>query len=353
MFADVYRGKRVLVTGHTGFKGSWLCLWLKMLGAEVTGYSLDVPTDPAHFDLLSLDMDDRRGDILDFESVRGVVREVRPHAVFHMAAQPLVRLSYREPLPTLAVNVMGTAHLLEACRGVDPIAAIINVTSDKCYENVGKATGYVETDAMGGHDPYSASKGCAELVAASYRRAFADLPPMASVRAGNVIGGGDWAADRLIPDMARAVAAGEEVVIRRPDAVRPWQYVLEPLSGYLLLGQKLLQGDQTVTGGWNFGPDPECVLTVGDVLLRLHPLMGLRYRIDQAQADLHEATLLTLDSTKAHKVLDWRPVWSAEAMLEKTAQWYGAFIHDKKLLSTQQLQAFAADARAKGMAWAS
>lgn len=354
MFNNAYKGRRVLVTGHTGFKGSWLCLWLKELGAHVTGYSLEAPvSEPNHYSLLGLDgVDDRRGDIRDYADLKRVVDEVRPEVVFHMAAQPLVRLSYAVPLATLHTNVMGTANVLQACRGVAGLMGVVNVTSDKCYENTGKSSGYVETDPMGGHDPYSASKGCAELVAASFARAFGDLAPLASVRAGNVVGGGDWAIDRLIPDAVRAMADGAVLDIRRPDAVRPWQHVLEPLSGYLLVGQQMLEG-KDVEGGWNFGPNPESVLTVQHVLDALKQHMDFDYSAPAQVEGVHEATLLTLNSGKAAEKLNWQPVWDADTMLRHTAQWYDAFVKRGEVLSVVQLKAYVADAAAKGQAWAS
>ncbi len=354
VFNNVYKGKRVLVTGHTGFKGSWLCLWLKDLGAHVTGYSLETPvSEPNHYALLDTSgIDDRRGDIRDYAGLKRVIDEVRPEIVFHMAAQPLVRLSYAVPLETLHTNVMGTANVLQACRGVEGLRGIVNITSDKCYENTGKAAGYVETDPMGGHDPYSMSKGCAELVAASFAKSFEDLAPLASVRAGNVVGGGDWAADRLIPDAVRAMVDGRDLVIRRPDAVRPWQHVLEPLSGYLLIGQKLMEGADVV-GGWNFGPNPESVLTVGEVLDVLKKNMPFDYSRPERIEGVHEAALLTLDSTKALEKLEWTPVWDAPTMLRHTAQWYDAFVQRGEVMSLDQLKEYVADAAAKGQAWAS
>ncbi|RYG62346.1 MAG: CDP-glucose 4,6-dehydratase [Alphaproteobacteria bacterium] len=354
MFKDIYKGRRVLVTGHTGFKGSWLCMWLQQLGAEVTGYSLEgAVTEPNHYRLLDMSgMDDRRGDIRDYATLKRVVDEVKPELVFHMAAQPLVRLSYQQPLDTFATNVMGAANVLQACRSVEGLMGVVNITSDKCYENTGKHGGYVETDPMGGHDPYSASKGCAELVAASFARAYSDLAPVASVRAGNVVGGGDWAADRLIPDAVRAKTEGRELDIRRPDAVRPWQHVLEPLSGYLLVGQRLLEGAD-VAGGWNFGPDHTSVLTVEDVLDTLKTHMAFDYSKPEDAAGMHEATLLTLDSTKAKQQLDWKPVWDAATMLKHTAEWYESFLSTGEIISTRQLHAYVADAAAEGQAWAS
>ncbi|RYG60996.1 MAG: CDP-glucose 4,6-dehydratase [Alphaproteobacteria bacterium] len=354
MFKDIYRRRRVLVTGHAGFKGSWLCMWLQQLGAEVTGYSLEgTVTEPNHYGLLDMSgIDDRRGDIRDYAALKRVVDEVKPELVFHMAAQPLVGLSYLQPLDTFATNVMGAANILQACRGVESLKGVVNITSDKCYENTGKDGGYVETDAMGGHDPYSASKGCAELVAASFARAFDDLAPVASVRAGNVIGGGDWARDRLIPDVVKAKTESRELVIRRPGAVRPWQHVLEPLSGYLLVGQRMLEG-AAVAGGWNFGPNPESVLTVQTVLEKLKLDMDFAYRAPEVEDGYHEAAVLTLNSDKATEKLGWEPIWDAETMLRKTGQWYEAFVQRGEVTSLQQLETYVADAAVKGQPWAS
>ena len=256
-FGNVYRGRRVLVTGHTGFKGSWLALWLTELGADVTGCSLAPPTSPNHWDLLGLQIADHRLDVRDASAIARVVSQVRPEVVFHLAAQSLVRRSYREPLETWSTNVMGTANVLDACRQTAGVRAVVVVTSDKCYENQGWKRGYREDDRLGGHDPYSASKAATEMVAASYRGAFfgsKSTPLLATGRAGNVIGGGDWSEDRLLPDVVRAIAEGSTLEIRSPQATRPWQHVLEPLSAYLLLGQKLLEGRGECEGGWNFGP---------------------------------------------------------------------------------------------------
>ena len=254
MFNDIYRGKRVLVTGHSGFKGSWLTMWLGRLGAELCGVSLPPETEPNHFRLLNPPGRSEWCDIRDAEKLGSVLREFRPEIIFHLAAQPLVRLSYRKPVDTLAVNVGGTVNLLEAARNVPELRAVVVVTSDKCYRNSEKAEGYRENDPLGGYDPYSASKGCQELVAASYRDSFlrAAGVGLATARAGNVIGGGDWAADRLVPDLVRAAAAGAVEPLRSPSAVRPWQHVLEPLGGYLLLGQRLLEGDAAAASAWNF-----------------------------------------------------------------------------------------------------
>jgi len=282
MFNNIYKNKKVLITGHTGFKGSWLALWLKELGAEVIGYALKPPTTPSHYELLTQQPTDNlniisiEGDIRNYIKLNEIFQSYKPEIVFHLAAQPLVRYSYINPVETFETNVMGTINVFEACRNCESVRAIVNITSDKCYENKEWVWGYRESDPMGGYDPYSASKGCAELVTSAYRNSFftpsyplTDSPPrvlLASARAGNVIGGGDWADDRLIPDIMRATAKNESVIIRNPKATRPWQHVLEPLSGYLLLGQKLLEGRKEFAGGWNFGPDDESNITVENLI---------------------------------------------------------------------------------------
>ena len=355
LFADAYRGTRVLVTGHTGFKGSWLTLWLQELGAEVTGASLPPETDPSHWELLKLRADDRRVDIRDFAALAKVLEENRPEIVFHLAAQPLVRRSYRDPLETWSTNVMGTANLLEASRRTEGVRAVVVITTDKCYENLEWPWGYRESDRLGGHDPYSASKAGAELVAASFRTAFFDAaagPLLATARAGNVIGGGDWSEDRLIPDLVRATCTNQPLEVRSPRATRPWQHVLECLSGYLLLGQKLLEGEKDFAGAWNFGPDPEGNRTVAEVLDKLAQHLGdLRWQVTRA-VQPHEATLLYLDTAKARSVLRWRPVWDLDHTLAATAAWYRAWCEEQKVVSRQQLEDYVAAAAQGGIEWA-
>lgn len=355
MFGDCYRGRRVLLTGHTGFKGSWLALWLQTLGAQVAGLALDPGTAPSHWDLLRLDIADQRGDIRDATVVSGTLQAAQPEIVFHLAAQPLVRRSYRDPLETWSTNVMGTANVLEACRRQSSVRAIIVVTTDKCYENKEWDWGYRESDRLGGHDPYSASKAAAELVVASYRKAFFDVPSaplLASARAGNVIGGGDWSEDRLIPDLVRAVSCGQALAIRSPQATRPWQHVLESLSGYLSLGQGLLAGDSALAQAWNFGPEAEGNQTVAQVLSRLQTGWPALTWYARTQAQPHEATLLQLDSTLARKRLGWQPVWSLDKGLAATADWYRAQHERGELLSQTQLQAYTQAAARAGLDWA-
>ncbi len=350
-FADVYRGRRVLLTGHTGFKGSWLALWLRELGAQVTGVALAPETSPSHWDLLNLPIDDRRLDIRNFSGLAEVVREKQPELIFHLAAQPLVRRSYREPLETWSTNVMGTANVLEASRTAESVQAIVVITTDKCYENFEWPWGYRENDRLGGHDPYSASKAATELVAASYRKAFfhaGGRPLLATARAGNVIGGGDWSEDRLIPDLVCAIASGQTLEVRSPGSTRPWQHVLECLSGYLLLGQRLLQGDQAFAEAWNFGPEPEGNRTVAEVLDTLGQLLeDVRWQVTH-RAQPHEATLLFLDSAKARSILQWKPVWDLDTTVMATATWYRAWLREQRVVSAQQLADYvAAAARAK------
>ena len=354
LFGDRYRGRRVLLTGHTGFKGSWLALWLSELGAKVTGVALAPDTSPCHWDLINLDIAEQRLDIRDQIALARIVEDTQPEIVFHLAAQPLVRRSYREPLATWSTNVMGTANLLDACRHTASVRAIVVVTSDMCYENQEWSRGYRETDRLGGHDPYSASKAAAELVAGSYRDAFfhkPDAPLLATARAGNVIGGGDWAEDRLIPDLVRAIAAKTQLEIRSPQATRPWQHVLESLSGYLLLGQKLLERQHGYAAGGNFGPGPEANCSVAEVLKRLAAHWPeLAWQTSNAPQP-HEANLLYLDSAKAHAQLGWRPVWSLDDALTATADWYHAYLVEGRVESRAQLAAFIAKARAVRLEW--
>lgn len=342
-FGEPYRNRRVLVTGHTGFKGSWLALWLQTLGAEVAGIALPPETRPNHWELLKLGITDHAQDIRDAGRIKNLVRSIRPEIVFHLAAQPLVRRSYRAPLSTWETNVMGTANLLDACRDIPDLKAIVVVTSDKCYENREWIWGYRENDRLGGHDPYSASKAATELVAASYRKSFfqgPQAPLLATARAGNVIGGGDWSEDRLIPDLVRAVKAGSSLEIRSPQATRPWQHVLESLSGYLLLGERLMEGRKEFAEAWNFGPAPQGNRRVSEVLGLLEARWpSLRWHTTP-EPQPHEASLLQLDSTKAHQLLDWSPRWDLEKALTMTASWYRKYLEMEEVLSRQQLAAY-------------
>lgn len=326
---DFWAGKRVLVTGHTGFKGSWLTLWLNSLGAEVTGYALEPAAEPSLWRLLGLEGEiaGHRADVRNLPELTRIFGETHPDIVFHLAAQSLVRPSYEDPVGTYATNVMGTVHLLEAVRQTPGVRAVVNVTSDKCYENREWIWGYRENDPMGGRDPYSSSKGCAELVAAAYRSSFferdADKIALASARAGNVIGGGDWAADRLVPDFVRATLGGSPVRIRNPGAIRPWQHVLEPLYGYLLLAERLWTDGPAHTGGWNFGPAEEDAAAVGAVISSLVSLWGAPAGwATDAGPHPHEARFLKLDSSKARSLLRWKPRLGLQTALAWTVEWY-------------------------------
>ncbi|MDA3834673.1 MAG: CDP-glucose 4,6-dehydratase [Spirochaetales bacterium] len=326
-----WRGKRVFITGHTGFKGSWLCLWLNSLGANVSGYALAPPTDPSLYDLAKVDglVDSTIGDVRDAESLQLALLSADPQIIIHMAAQPLVRESYRTPVETYAVNVMGTVHLLDAIRKCSSVKAVVNVTTDKCYENREWHWGYRENEAMGGYDPYSSSKGCSELVTAAYRKSFFNPEEyanhgvaIASARAGNVIGGGDWAEDRLICDCVRALLQGEQIQIRNPNAIRPWQHVLGPLSGYLLLAQKLYEEGVSFAQSWNFGPNDSDAKPVEWIVQRLCADWGegASFKVDQGEHP-HEAGWLKLDCSKAKVELGWQPRWSLDIAIEKIVEW--------------------------------
>ncbi len=335
MGSEIYKGRKVLITGHTGFKGTWLTLWLKILGAEVIGYSLEPPTNPSIFESCGLQdhLDHIQGDIRDHEHILSVFQTCQPEFVFHLAAQSLVRLSYKKPRQTYDTNVMGTINVLEAARATESVRVIINVTSDKCYENREWVWGYRENDPMGGHDPYSSSKGCAELVTSAYIKSF--FPPekygkdhqvaLASARAGNVIGGGDWGTDRLVPDCIRALNQNKEIVIRYPEAIRPWQHVLEPLYGYLLLGTKLWENGPEYSTAWNFGPADIEAKTVKDVVEKICKLWGNGRYVTDKQSHPHEAHWLRLDCSRAKIKLGWKPKFSVESSLEKTIEWYKIF----------------------------
>ena len=335
MFGGFYRGSNVLVTGHTGFKGSWLCLWLYLMGARVTGYALDPATDQDNFVLCGLRhrMVDIRGDIRDEARLKQVFDLYEPEIVFHLAAQPIVRRSYEIPEETFETNVLGTVRVLENIRLSHTVKTGIIVTSDKCYENREQIWGYREGDMLGGYDPYSASKGCAELVTASYRNSFFNARSgkysgkyISSVRAGNVIGGGDWSQDRLIPDCIRALQSHRPIEIRNPESVRPWQHVLEPLYGYLLLAYKMTEQGTRYTGSWNFGPDFESTVPVGRVADMLVSLWGGGEWEDCSEhTALHEASLLSLDCTKAKVFLGWKPRMDLRQALEYTVEWYRTF----------------------------
>lgn len=352
MNAAFWRDKKVFMTGHTGFKGSWLSLWLQQMGAQVTGYALQPPTDPSLFDVANVaqGMTSIIGDIRDAEALSKAMLEATADIVIHMAAQPLVRYSYLNPVETYSTNVMGTVHVLEAVHQTPSVRAVVNVTSDKCYDNREWVWGYRENEPMGGFDPYSSSKGCAELVASAYRNSFFNPAKysehrvaLASVRAGNVIGGGDWAADRLIPDILRAISSGQPVVIRSPHAIRPWQHVLEPLSGYLLLAQKLYEDGVAYAEGWNFGPNDEDAKPVQWIVERLTQQYGegASWQLDGGDHP-HEAHYLKLDCSKAKMRLRWQPRWHLEHTLEMIVSWQRAWLakQDMRNFTLRQIEQY-------------
>jgi CDP-glucose 4,6-dehydratase len=347
--ADFWRDRRVLVTGHTGFKGAWLALWLQALGARVTGFAKDVPTRPSLYELARVGegMDSLDGDIRDYEQIAAALARAAPEIVIHMAAQSLVRRSFAQPRETYETNVIGTVNLLDAVRvNGQGVRAVVNVTSDKCYENREWEWGYREEEPMGGHDPYSSSKGAAELVTAAYRRSFfaqPHRPRVASARAGNVIGGGDWGEDRLLPDVMRAALAGEAVRVRNPNSIRPWQHVLNPLSGYLVLAQALWDSPRHATG-WNFGPPEQDARPVGWVVQRVSALWPgeVRSTLDDGSHP-HEARYLKLDSSRARQRLGWAPVLGLEQGIEQTVRWYLASREgeDMRRVTLEQIESVA------------
>lgn len=344
--ADFWRGKRVFLTGHTGFKGSWLSLWLESLGSELTGFSLAPPTTPNLFEVANVarGMTSYISDIRDLSSLQKAMQEAKPEIVIHMAAQPLVRKSYLDPVETYATNVMGTVNLLESVRQTPSVKAVVVVTTDKCYENKEWPWGYRETEPMGGYDPYSSSKGCAELITAAYRRSFFQKHDIgvASARAGNVIGGGDWAEDRLVPDILKAFEENRAVSIRNPQSTRPWQHVLEPLSGYLTLAEHLYEQGQAFSEGWNFGPNDDDARPVQWIVEQLASNWGngASWQLDMGQHP-HEANYLKLDTSKAKVRLGWRPSWNLQTALQNITLWHRAWLGQedmKKVCLSQILQ---------------
>lgn len=338
MNSDCYNGKKVLVTGHSGFKGSWLTLWLKALGADVIGYSLPPDTEPALYNVVDLNSQciSYFGDIRDTELLSLIFTKHQPDIVFHLAAQPLVRASYFEPVATYETNVIGTLNVLETARKCNSVKAFVNITTDKCYENNETNYAYKEDDKMGGYDMYSSSKACSEILTASYRNSFLkenNSFKLASARAGNVIGGGDWAQDRLVPDCIRFINENKPIEIRNPHAIRPWQHVLEPLSGYLTLGAKLLAKEaEQYTQGFNFGPNAGSILTVADVAQKVVQEYGKGEVVVNKKDNLHEANLLMLNIEKAKETLGWTPIYNADAAIKYTAEWYKRFYSHEKML---------------------
>ena len=325
-----WQGRSVFITGHTGFKGGWLALWLSLLGAKVYGYSLEAPTKPNFFDTINLKniiQNSTIGDIRNLNELKNSMKEANPSVIFHMAAQPLVRQSYNDPVETFTTNIIGTVNLLEVARKIETVRAIVNITTDKCYENHESDQPYNETHRLGGYDPYSSSKACSELATAAYRNSFFSKTEVkiASVRAGNVIGGGDWATDRLIPDFFRSIENNEILYVRSPQAVRPWQHVLDPLSGYLILAEKLISSETNFAEAWNFGPEELGAKTVSWVLERFSKkFLNARWEIDD-KSQYHEANLLKLDISKAKSKLGWSPRWSVESAIDNTIKWHQAF----------------------------
>lgn len=344
MNTEFWCDKRVFVTGHTGFKGGWLALWLQTIGAKVHGYALKPPTEPNFFTVAEVGkgMDGSTiADIRDAEALLGAMQNARPEVVFHLAAQPLVRYSYAEPVETYAVNVMGTVHLLEAVRATPTVKTVVIITTDKCYENREWDWGYRENEAMGGFDPYSSSKGCAELVTTAYRQSFLDVAGIAigSARAGNVIGGGDWAAERLIPDILRALDKAETLKIRFPNSTRPWQHVLEPLSGYLMLAERLCTNGKNFADAWNFGPVDDDARSVQWIVEQMAEMRNdVRWQLEKALQP-HEANYLKLDSSKARIRLNWQPRWQLQTALQKTLEWHESWktFKDMRTVSTTQI----------------
>jgi CDP-glucose 4,6-dehydratase len=360
MFNNVYYGRRVFVTGHAGFKGSWLTLWLTKMGAVVKGYSLYPWTGPSHWNLLNLDIESINWDIGDYKRLEEEIISFQPEIVFHLTAQAIVLKSYENPIETYETNVMGTLKLFEACRKAKSVSTIINITSDKCYQNHEWAYRYRETDEIGGYDPYSSSKGCSELLTASYRSSYFPLNMyglshwvlMATCRAGNVIGGGDWARDRLIPNTMRAVQNGTSVLVRDSKATRPWMHVLDALSGYLLIGQRLFEGRDDLSKPWNFGPADENSVSVVEalkIMQRYWPEIVIDY---DSPPHPHEAGLLNLDCSQSIIELHWKPVWKTEQVFEHTAEWYKSYLsYGNIIISSSQIDRYIEDAGAQQLIW--
>ena len=356
MFGGVYNSRRVLVTGHTGFKGSWLCKWLEILGAEIAGYSLAPITNPNHFELSNLKVKSYIHDIRDYDLIRKVMADFKPEFVFHLAAQPSVLESYNSPLDTYSTNVMGSANVLEASRHTDSVKSVVVVTTDKVYRNNERNYCYRENDELAGHDPYSASKASTELVTESYIKSFSktntDMPLISSARAGNVVGGGDWTKNRIIKDAVVAASKDKKVLIRNPNSSRPWQHVLDPLSGYLLLGQHLHQRNFDIVGSWNFGPALSANLTVKDLV----QLMGEQWDkvVGECHIDSnakHEAQSLMIDSTKARSVLGWKPIWDIKKTVQYTIEWYRMYLEENFVITDEQIKRYLNMAKENELIW--
>ncbi|MEI6680989.1 MAG: CDP-glucose 4,6-dehydratase [Bacteroidota bacterium] len=359
LFDGIYHGRKVLVTGHTGFKGSWLAYWLSQMGAEVYGIALDPPTEPNHLSVLAFNCHSLILDITRREEFAAAVTSIRPEIIFHLAAQPLVRLSYEQPYETYLTNVMGTVNVLEAARHTDSVRAVVIVTSDKCYDNREWAWGYRENEPMGGKDPYSSSKGCAELVTAAYRHSYFHPAAfgtshnvlVATARAGNVIGGGDWALDRIVPDLVKAASSGTRLLLRYPGATRPWQHVLEPLSGYLMIGWRLLQGKAEFGKSWNFGPSIASNLSVIELVTEA-AISWKEVAFETGNGiQPHEAGYLMLDSSLAKKELLWDTVWDFKTTVGKTIGWYRDFYANSGIRTGDDLASFIGEATEKSIPW--
>ena len=359
LFGGIYQGKKVLVTGHTGFKGSWLIYWLDKLGAEVYGIALDPPTVPNHISVLKPEHTSIILDITRKEELETTIRKMSPEIIFHLAAQPIVRLSYEQPYETYLTNIMGTVNILDAGRHLDSLKAMVIITSDKCYENQEWIWGYRENDPMGGKDPYSSSKGCVELVTSAFRSSYFNNASfgkshhvlIASARAGNVIGGGDWAQDRILPDLVKAASQSSTLFLRYPKATRPWQHVLEPLSGYLMLGWRLLEGKPDFAKGWNFGPDISSNLSVTELVKEAAKTWtAVRFDYENG-SQLPEAGYLMLDSSMAKKQLSWDTVWDFKTTIRRTIQWYKEFYERTNINTESDLRLFVKDASEKLLVW--
>lgn len=346
-----WKGKTVLITGHTGFKGSWLSLWLQKLKVNVIGYSKSIPTTPSLFELANVNegINSIYGDVRDFSNIQKIIKKYEPEIVIHMAAQSLVKKSYQNPIETFSTNIMGTVNIFEAIRKIGNPCIVVNVTSDKCYENRNKNEGYVETDPMGGHDPYSSSKGCSELITSSYRKSFfnenkknEDKVSIASTRAGNVIGGGDWSQDRLIPDIMKAVIKKEKIEIRNPNSIRPWQFVLEPLHGYLLLAEKLIEYNSNYDEAWNFGPNDSELTSVSELIKKINKELGTEIKVEYNQSDIHEEEKLILNSDKAKIRLGWNTKMNLDLSIKWIVEWYKKYEkgEDMRKVTEQQIEKY-------------
>jgi CDP-glucose 4,6-dehydratase len=355
LFGGIYKNKNIIVTGHTGFKGAWLVLWLQKMGANVTAFAQKPHSTPCHFELLkNTYIKSVIGNITEYKALEDAFSEAKPEIVFHLAAQALVRESYKSPIETYQTNVLGTLNVYEIARNCKTVKAIVSVTTDKVYQNNEWIWAYRENDALGGYDPYSASKACIEIMTSSYRKSFLDENLLlATTRAGNVVGGGDWATDRLFPDMMKAVEKSEKMPIRNPNAIRPWQHVLEPLAGYLQLGKMLLNGENAFADAWNFAPDAQQCLSVEKILeLAKKSWNRIDFEVENLANQPHEATLLKLDSTKANTFLHWTPIWDISQTIEKTINWYQSWIEKKEIITEKQLYEYIAEAKEKGINWA-